>query len=207
MINSATTTRLRFTLAAPMMLLALGAAQCSQYVRPDSSSVFAAEAGDKTVIIEGCGFQPVVGYTYCRMRENAPTVGTFALIAPPTDCNGDSCVSFTLFMPDGQPSLGYQVPKKTTRLTVPWKDLVKAETFQKSHRGFWPVVMRWKWLSKTDGREYESYAEGEIRLRVLAANYVNLNEIKSDDNYAWSWSEGKQNYRMTTTGRAAAWKD
>lgn len=187
-------------------IFALGASQCNT-VRVDSSAVFAAEAGDKTVIIEGCGNQPVVGYTYCRVREGDPTTGKITFIAPPVKCNTKPCVSFTLFFPDGSPSLGFQLPDNTTRLDVPWSDLTKTIGFNRQQRGFWPVVMRWKWLSAADGREYESYAEGEIRLRVLSANYLPLNEIHDDPNFAWAWVDGKKHFKMTTAGRAAAWSD
>lgn len=190
-----------------LAFLALGASECSHAVKPDISAITAAEAGDKSVLIEGCGSQPVVGYTYCRMREGTPTNGSITLIAPPTDCGEESCVSFTLFMPDGSASLGYQLPKKITRQEVAWKDLVKTASFQKSQRGFWPVVMKWRWLSAIDGKPYESYAEGEIRLRVVAASYTPLHEIHEDPNFVWKWSEGKINYRMSTAGRASVWKD
>lgn len=186
---------------------AMGASQCAHTVEPDISPVFAAEAGDKTVIIEGCGSQPVVGYTYCRMREDVATQGKITLIAPPTECPEDSCASFIVYMPDGSPSVGYQLKRGVTRQDVLWKDLVKTDTFQKSQRGFWPVVMRWKWMSAADGKEYESYAEGEIRLRVMAANYSALNEIHDDPNFVWAWTDGKQHFRMTTAGRASVWKE
>jgi len=186
--------------------LGLGASKCTHGVRPDSSTVFAAEANDKTVIIEGCGSQPVVGYTYCRMREGGPTSGKITLIAPPVKCQTEPCVSFTLFFPDGSPSLGYTLPMGQTRLDVPWRELTKTDTFNKQQRGFWPVVMKWKWLD-INGREYESYSEGEIRLRVLSSNYVPLHEIRAVPNFVWAWGEGKNQFRMTTAGRSSAWKE
>jgi len=193
--------------ALTVAFIGLGASECAYKKVPDISSVFAAEANDKTVIIEGCGSQPVVGYTYCRKREGAPTDGKVTLIAPPVECGKESCVSFEVFFPDGSPTLGLSLPAKATRLDVSWKDLTKTEAFQKNQRGFWPVVMRWKWISAVDSKEYESFAEGEIRLRVTAANYLSLHESREDPNFVWKWSEGKTQFRMTTAGRAATWKE
>lgn len=203
--------RYRIALVFLTAFMGLGASKCSNtLVRPDISPLSAAEANDKTVIIEGCGSQPVSGYAYCRMREGAETVGSFTLIAPPTQCLDDkSCVSFQILFPDGSPSVGFQVPKGMVRQPVSWRELTKTAAFQKNQRGFWPVIMRWKWVSEADKREYESFAEGEIRLRVLAKDYLPLNEIHEDASFAWRWTEADKTiqYRMTTQGRSSTWKE
>lgn len=190
----------RVALILTMGFLGLGASQCAHKVALDQSA-FAIEANDATVVIEGCGSQPVVGYTYCRFREGAPTTGFLSLLAPNADCNADSCVSFQVFFPAGTPALGISVPKGQNRAKLLLKDLVKRDTFQKDDRGFWPVLMSVKFMG-SDGNEHEMRAEGEIRMRVLAAKYTPLQEVENDPNYVWQWSEGKTVFKMTTAGRA-----
>lgn len=193
-------------LIAIMAVFTLGASNCSGVkMRPDTSSALAAEANDKTVIIEGCGSQPVVGYTYCRVREGSPVDQTINFIAPPIKCKNEPCVTFTIFFPNGQPSTDIAVPRGKTSVTVAWKDIVKRDTFEKGDRGFWPVLMTYKWIDMS-GNEFTSQAEGEIRMRVLAANYVPLNETGNDPNLVWKWSSGKTRFGFSTAGRAYAGK-
>lgn len=196
----------RAALTPLVALAALGASQCSRAVRPDALPALAVESNDKTVVIDGCGNQPAVGFTYCRKREGDPTTGTLTLYAPPTRCRTAPCASFLLFFPDGSPSLGFEMKSGQTSQKVEWRELTKSDSFQKDMRGFWPVLLKWKWISDQDGQEYESIAEGEIRLRVLARDYLPLDAVKWDPNFAWKWSDGAHVFAMTTASRAAAWK-
>jgi len=198
-------TRLRWTawlFWLGLCFLALSAARCSQYAVNMDSSANAAEAGDATVIIEGCGSQPVVGYTYCRFEEglNAETT-TLTLHAPPVICDRESCIDVQIFFPDGSPSLGFSIPRGETKATVLMSDLIKRKEFTKQDRGFWPVLLTIRYIGP-DG-ERLTFAEGEIRLRVLSKNYVPLHEIRDSAEYAWRWrSKEGQLFRMSTSGRA-----
>lgn len=196
--------RRRSVLFLPMAVLAMGASQCAHKVALDSSTVFAMEANDATVVIEGCGSQPVVGYTYCRVREGDPTTGSLSLIAPPIKCAQDYCVSFDIYFPDGvTPSVGVKLPEGQTRAKINFKDLVKRDTFQKSDRGFWYVVMTMKFVG-LDNKLREVQVEGEIRMRVLSRAYVPLHESMENKDFVWDWSENGRRIKMTTAGRAWA---
>lgn len=183
-------------------------ARCAKYaVKPDTLNVYAMEANDQTVIIQGCGSQPVTGYTYCRAREGVATAGTLRLYAPPSKCSDkESCASFQIFHPDGSPTVGIKVPKGNASVDVAWKDMVKTDTFQKDQRGFWPILLTWKWVGPDD-KEHTSQAEGEVRLRVYAQKYVPLHEVREDANFVWKWADGPYHFRMSTTGRASTWRE
>lgn len=184
------------------LLLCVGTNCSGMKVAQDSSLVYAADANDATVIIGGCGNQPVVGYTYCRLHEGQDTSQfSLQLMAPPVQCKTKPCVTFKIFMPEGTPAWGVSVPDGQTQVTISWKDLLQRPAFVKNDRGFWPVIMEWHWID-LNGLEHQSAAEGEIRLRVLAAQYVPLNEVKADQNIVWKWSNLKTMMGMTTAGRA-----
>jgi hypothetical protein len=193
----------RFALLGACFLM-LSVDGCGR-VRPDASA-YAADANDATVIIEGCGSQPVVGYTYCRMPEGQDaTALTLTLHSPPKiKCVTEPCVSFTIFYPDGTPSLS--VPASLTGMTtLKWSELVKRGTFQVNDRGFWPVIMEWKYLD-LDGVERSSIAEGEIRMRVLKRSYVPLHTATSSPEFAWNWTARGLTMGLATSGRAMAHK-
>lgn len=184
-------------------LLTLGASNCTRGVRLDTAMA-AVDAGDFTAIVEGCGHQPVVGYTYCRKQEGEATNDKITFIAPPSSCLGsEPCSSLKVFYPDGSPTLGLDFPKKTGRLAIGWSDLTKKPTFDSGDRGFWPFVTTVRYLGE-DGKERTSVAEGEIRLRVYRNGYLPLNEVREDQAYAWKWASGGFIYRMTTGARAYA---
>ena len=183
-------------------LIGIGASNCSGVkMRNDTSLLFAAEANDKTVIIEGCGNQPVVGYTYCRVREGTPTEQTISLMAPPIKCKTKPCVVFTIFYPNGQPSKSVEVPDGKTKVTIPFSDLVKRDHFERDDLGFWGIRMDYRFID-TSEREFTGFAEGEIRLRVLRSSYVPLNESEADQNLVWRWSDKRFKYGFSTKGRA-----
>jgi len=191
-----------------LAFLGLGAARCAHPVKVQDGSAMASESNDATVIIEGCGNQAVVGYTYCRVPagSNAETK-VVTLIAPPSDCDDKtSCVSFKVYFPDGsQPAYGIEVPKGQTRVTVAWSKLLNRTTFETADRGFWPVIMTVKWTAP-DRQPKQTLVEGELRLRVTNVGYEALNSVEQNENYAWAWNDKQMNYRMTTAGRAYAGK-
>lgn len=183
----------------------LGASRCANMVRPDSSAL-AAEMNDATVMIEGCGNQPIVGYTYCRVTEGQSTEGNnLILLSPPTVCKSEPCVVFNIYMPQGQDDFSVSVPMGQTRTMLPWGKILNRPTFEKGDRGFWGIVMKWKWLD-LEGKEYESIAEGEIRMRVLSRDYERLDNGDENSAFVWKWRDLSFNYRMTTAGRAAIWR-
>lgn len=187
-----------------LALLGLGAARCAHPVKVQDGSAMASESNDATVIIEGCGNQAVVGYTYCRVPAGSNTDTKFiTIIAPPTDCDDkDSCISFKIYFPDGsQPAYGIQVPKGQTRITVLWSKILGRSTFETADRGFWPVIMTVKWTAP-DRQPKQTLVEGELRLRVTTAGYEALNDVAENENYAWRWSDKQLVYRMSTAGRA-----
>lgn len=189
--------------------LGVGASDCSSpVVKPDSMSVYAIDANDTTVIIQGCGSQPVVGYAYCRKREGATTNEGLTVMAPPVDCGRPECsIQVEILFPDGSPSVTKLIPKGQTRAVFSWREILKSATFERNFRGFWPVLMSWTWIGP-DEREHETVIEGEIRLRVYASGYAPLNEVKEDSNFVWKWADVEKNqYRMTTSGRASTWKE
>lgn len=187
------------------VLCVFSLANCSGIAIVDTSPVYAAEANDATVIISGCGNQPVVGYTYCRVHEGQDTtkVGV-SLMAPPVQCKTKPCVTFKVFFPQGQPAWGISVPDGATKVDVSWKDLLNVPSFVKDSQGFWQVVMEWNWVDE-NGNEHQSAALGEIRLRVLDANYTALNNVHDDKNFAWRWKNGKFNMAFSTAGRSTVY--
>ncbi len=189
-----------------MSAVLLGAATCTQGVRLDSS-MNAALANDATVLIRlegaGCTHDSQVGFGYCRKREGDTAAGdAFVLYAPPVDCASEtSCVNFKFYFPDGSPDHGVDVPKGHGSVKVPWKALLRRDTFEKGARGFWPIEMRWRYFDG-EGRERQGYAEGEIRMRVLARDYVPLAAVRADPNFAWEWVADRRVHKMSTMSRA-----
>lgn len=157
--------------------------------------------GDATGLVEGCGQQPIVGFTYCRMQEGTTADKSVWFIGPPADCDKDSCVFIKVWNNQGQLVWGGSIPKKGTRIEVPWKTLLGRDTFEKAARGFWTFNTQVFWKD-AEGHERDSTSQGDIVLRVYGATYVPLSSVTDDPNYYWVWTEGKRIYKMTTGLRA-----
>lgn len=168
-------------------------------VRQDPLST-AQYAGDKTALIEGCGHQPVAGYTYCRVFEGGATNQSLVFLAPPVKCLSPTCVYIKVLRPTGEPTLALSFRKGETRMSVPWSDLISRPTFEVEDRGFWPFVYQIKYLDQ-DGFERTLVTEGEIRLRVLKKDYQPLHETAHDPSFTWEFIEGGSKIKMTTGGR------
>jgi hypothetical protein len=180
-------------------LICLGGS-CARGIRPDQA-IAAIAAGDYTALIEGCGNQLVSGYTYCRKVDGVSTDELLYFVAPATEClSKTSCVSFKVFNPDGSVAFGGEVPRGTTRVAIKWSDLTKKPVFTNQDRGFWQFIYDIKWLD-LDGNERMTRSLGEIRLRVLPKTYLPLNEVSSDPNFVWQWSENGVVVKMTTGAR------
>jgi hypothetical protein len=181
-------------------LFLLLAIACTPNIKIDS--VMAAhEAGDVTVIIEGCGHQPIVGYTYCRKQEGSAVENVFWLYAPPVTCETHPCVFWKIFLPTGELALGGNFEQNQTKIQVSWADLLKTDKFDLGHRGFYPVVMTVKWIDN-DKRERQTVVDGEIRLRVFKRGYIPLNNASADPNFAIEWVQDGRPMKVTTGGRA-----
>lgn len=184
-----------------LISLVFFAGSCSQKgVKPDEF-MSAAQAGDYTALIEGCGNQLTAGYTYCRKTEGQSAAENIFFVAPKTNCLGEGpCVTFKVFFPNGSPSYGGSVPRGTTRVAIPWSVLVKKDRFEIEDRGFWQYIYDIRWLDLA-GREQLTRSFGEIRMRVVPSGYVSLSEIPEDKSFVWSWSDNGTIVRMTTGAR------
>lgn len=162
----------------------------------------AVDANDRTVLIEGCGNPPIVGYTYCRVSEGPASGMSLSIVAPPAKCAGpDACSTYTIFFPNGTPSLGGAIPQGETRARIAWTALLGRADFVKDDRGFWGVQLVTRWTGP-DGKEYRTVAEGEIRLRVVPASYVPLDRVAESPAFGWVWTEAPNIFKVTTSGRA-----
>lgn len=175
---------------------------------PIDPSVHAQEANDATVIIEGCGFQPVAGYTYCTPHEGDHTARDFLVLhSPPIeDCgDNDSCVSYMIMFPNGHPAIQLAVPKGETRTMVKWSDLTGKDTFDRNDRGLWAVFQIVLW-EDGDGAIRNILSEGEIRLRVIREGYNPLRHAKDSNWFATRWKAGEWKMGQSTSGRTGVWK-
>ncbi len=166
-------------------------------------SMNAAEAGDATAIVQGCGSQPIVGYAYCRKNAGDITsIDKLTFFGPEGSCDrDDACTFILIFFPDGTPTLGLSIPKDENSVSVNWSDLTKKQKFDENDRGFWPFVIRTLWKTENDV-ERETIQEGEIRLRVLNTGYTPLHETAESPHWGWAWKAGDRVFKMTTAGRA-----
>ena len=185
-----------------MIFVFVGASSCTKDMLVPDNAMSAQEGEDYTVIIEGCGNQPVVGYTYCRFIEGNLNNQSVSLIVPPAKCKESNCVFYKIFFPDGKtPAMGGSIPKDQTVVTIPWKELVKRGSITKGDSGFWGVLLEVHWVD-VEGRDRVSFAKGEIRLRVLSRQYTPLNRTENDSNFVWDWANGEYRSKMTTGMRA-----
>ena len=150
--------------------------------------------------IQGCGNQPIVGYTYCRKTEGFSADELLYFYGPPAQCSKPPCVIVKIYAPNGAPALSVPIKPDETRLALPWRDLIKNPTFRTSDRGMWLYCLDITFRG-TDGIEHQSTTCGEIRLRVLAANYTPLHNQAQDANFTWIWCENQWTIKMTSSGR------
>jgi hypothetical protein len=163
-------------------------------------------AGDATVIVEGCGQQPSVGFAYCRVVENQnvdPSEG-IAFHGPPAECRReDACVFFKVWNQAGAVVWGAAITKGQTRIVAPWRkllgcaDLPAPCSFSALWRGIWTVNMVLLWIDK-DGRDRESFAQGDIVLRVYSKGYIPLESVAEDPAFVWTWSDGQWDFKSTS---------
>lgn len=164
-------------------------------------------AGDPTAIVQGCGAQPIVGFTYCRIVEGDAADQNIDFIGPPAKCNnpdgttGTACAFVKVYNQSGQLAWGGSIPKGQTRVSVPWTTLLGAPQFQQANRGFWSWLLEVHWTDP-DHHDRVTVTQGEIRLAVYKSGYIPLDTVSSDPNYVWTWIDGNSTYHMTSNLRA-----
>jgi len=185
-------------LIIPLLLL-LG---CNNF--PVDTAMSAFDGKDVTVPIEGCGNQPIIGFTYCRKSEGQVANDYISILGPKTNCERDEgCVYFKIFYPNGDvPAWGAWIPKDKMRAKVFWKDLLKSDVFTVGHRGYWPIKY-WVYWQHPDGHEMVSETDGEIVVRVISKKYTPLHENPEDPNFAFTGVDEKGVLLRMTTGLRA----
>ncbi len=169
---------------------------------PVDPVVDAVVAGDATGLVEGCGAQPIVGFTYCRVVEGDAAEQKLAFIGPPAKCaREDACVFVKVFTAGGQVAWGGMIKKGETRVEVPWKAVLGGERFEALHKGWWAWNVDVLWTD-ADGNERRSRAQGDLILRVFPKGYTPLDRVKDDPAFAWIWTDSGREYKMTTGLRA-----
>lgn len=184
------------------LIVTLSLAACKTSPTVVDSSMSAMASGDATALISGCGSQPIVGYAYCRVGEGAATnQQAVTFYGPPASCKEGPCTSILIFSPTGDPTYSVSIARDKTAVSVPLSDLTHKPAFEKLDRGYWPFVTKTRWTDD-QGLEHETTQEGEIRLRVLSASYVPLNEAKDNPAFGWEWVDAGHTFKMSTAGRA-----
>jgi len=173
---------------------------CAHHEVEEDPSLSPILANDTTLVIEGCGNQPVIGYTYCRKSDGSSALDTLVLHIPPVKCQKNDCVYVKILMPDGSPAVGLSAKEGQSRLEVSWKTLLGRDVFKAGDRGFWIVLVEIHYIDRR-GLLKKTLVEGEIRLRVYPNNYLPLNNIKDDPNFVWQWRQNNRLFKMTTNGR------
>lgn len=185
--------------------LALSGSACAAgrgRVALDPVTQSTAQDGDASAIIEGCGHQPIVGFTYCRVEAGSSASQMLSFIGPPSKCDqAQGCVYFKVWDGSGQVVWGGSIPKGQTRVSVAWSALLSGASFQVNHRGTWTWNETVYWRD-TDGRERISKAQGDLVLRVYQSGYIPLQEVGSDPAFVWTWVDGNCVYKMTSGLRA-----
>lgn len=153
-----------------------------------------------TVPVQGCGHQPIAGFTYCRKTEGYSTKENLTFFAPMVICDKPPCVLLKIYAPNGEPTLSLAFNERETLKNVLWQSLTGSPAFVQSNRGLWLYCLEIT-FNGPDKIEHKSIACGEIRLRVLNKDYTPLHNSKSDVNYAWIWKENAWIMKMTTNGR------
>ena len=187
-----------------LVLLALSVS-CSTVVIDESAH--AAESNDTSVIIEGCGNQPISGFTYCRRSVGQINDTDVVYVhIPESNCERESCVEILVFSPTGGQGSPTFVRKGARLHPIHWADLTGRQEFTQGDSGFWTIAMVVYWIDN-EGLERRTAMIGEIRLRVLSADYVSLSQSRGEGPYAFRWRvQGGFNLGYTTSGRSAVWR-
>jgi len=172
---------------------------------PEDSFMDALAANDETGLVD-CGHPVAPGFCYVRQVEGDAASSVLTFIGPPAACDRASCVSVKVYDNQGRVAWGDAFPRGKTRLSVPWGTLLGCVdgqpcSFEVSQRGTWTFNHEVYWKD-AQGAERRSVSQGEIVLRVFRRGYLPLDTVRSDPNFAWTWTEGGFIYKMTTGLRA-----
>ena len=166
-------------------------------------------AGDTSLIVSGCGAQPISGFTYCRVTEGAQTASLPITIhlpsvqCMPVDRGGPAtCITLYALAPNGH-EVSWDVPRNSTTLTKTLAELLGTATFQRFDRGLINLLAEVRWLDP-EGNIRVSFAEGEIRVRVLAGDYEAARTRSFSDNVVWRWQAENTQMEMTAALRSKA---
>lgn len=164
-------------------------------------------AGDATVLLSGTclgGMDAQAGFHYCRVEEGALADKTVTVHVPPALCrpDGESCVDLVWRQPGGQ-EVQRVVPRGQTEALFQLSEIIGASTVPALSRGLYAVRMHVKYVDN-DGTDRESYAVGELRLRVVLRGYQPLQSRKADGDFVWVWQDGEKSYRYTAGLRSSA---
>lgn len=192
-----TATPFKFFLGSLLVAMALG---CAHRGVKEDHSIAPIVAQDTTLVIEGCGHPPIVGYTYCRKYEGDNASGNLIFHLPPVKCQKTDCIYVKILSPDGRPAVGLSLSEGKTRLEVSWKVLLGREVFETGDRGFWVVIAEIHYLTES-GLVKKTLIEGEIRLRILKSKYISLENVEHDPNFVWLWHHNNRPFKMTSNGR------
>ena len=186
-----------------LALIPTSACAASKRLKIDPVTPSTVLDGDATGLVQACGHQPIVGFTYCRLQEGDNAGQTIAFIGPPAKCKReDSCVFFKVWNQQGQLVFGGSLPKGTTSINVAWKTLLSGrDQFQINDRGFWTFNTEVFWIDP-DGRERTSTSQGDIVLRIYKKGYLPLNGVREDPSFVWEWTNNEFIYKMTSSLRA-----
>ena len=161
---------------------------------------FPFEANDPTALLIGCGQRAAVGHLMCRFPAGVRPSGEIVVVVPPVECGYDSCAQVTIWEPSAAKLVDRAIPAGQTYVVIPWASLVGSEKFREDQRGFYPVLVRWRWLDSS-GELMGAAAEGEIRLRVHRGDYTPLSYDPSAG--TWQWKVGGVTFIATDKGRSA----
>lgn len=173
-----------------------------KHITPDTNTDSSLVDGDATSLIEGCGQQPSPLGAFCRMEEGQVLdARALAFIGPPAQCDREACVYIKVWDPQGKLLWGDSIKKGQTRVSVKWPVLLGRDTVQAGDRGLynWNTDVYWK---DVDGKEHLTRSQGDLLLRVFKKGYLPLDQVRSDANFAWVWTEGGYIYKVTTGLRA-----
>ena len=166
-------------------------------------------AGDTTLLVSGCGTQPISGFTYCRVPDGDSTASREITIhlpnvqCMPVDRGGPAtCVTLYALAPNGH-EVSWDVPRGTTSWKKSLGEILGTETFHIADRGLVNLLAEIRWLDP-EGNQRVSFAEGEIRVRVMARNYEALRNTSFSDNVVWRWQQDNTQLEMTAAARSKA---
>lgn len=167
----------------------------------------ATQAGDTTLIVSGCGHQPIQGFTYCRVPEGDATAGFRVSIhmplaqCMPEDRGGPrACITLYVLGPNGFET-SFDVPRGTLVLEKTLGELLGTQTFTRFDRGLVNLLAEIRWVDP-EGNQRVSYAEGEVRVRVMARSYDTQKNLRFSENVVWRWQKDNAQFEMTSGTRS-----